>query len=265
MIQGESSGLSTLEADLVEASLVRARQRLADETARCRDGLDELKAALGLPPRASGIPDPRGIAAFREAFEGVYNWHRDPARTLAGLSRLITRLPAPGEVVVEGRPILGTIEADPDRLEDELAAMMRSAGKPGSSREKGEAARDAESAREPRIRQHLRRLVEARRAYVLDRRRYELASRLIDEVLTQLVAPPAGGTQALAQSAGARIATQGLLDQLDEVRGAQDRLVGLWASFQTERLALYRDLGVLPYDDWKSFLDDLAARPGAVK
>ena len=260
LIRGESSGLSQLQADLVEASLVRARESLADETAQFRDGLDELKAAIGLPPRALLIPDPEGIAAFREAFESVHNWHRDPTRTFKVLPQLIARLPALGEVVVEGRPILGTIEANPDRLEDELAAMMRSAVKNRNGREKGEAARDTDVPLERRTRQHIRHLVEARRAYVVERRRYELASRLIDQVLEQIVAPPAGGTQALSQSAGARIATQGLLDQLDQVRGAQDRLVGLWASFKAERLALYRDLGVLPYDDWKSFYDDLAAQ-----
>jgi RNA polymerase sigma factor (sigma-70 family) len=265
LIRGESSGLSQLQADLVEASLVRARERLADETAQFRDGLDELKAAIGLPPRALLIPDPEGIAAFREAFESVHNWHRNPTRTFKVLPQLIARLPALGEVVVEGRPILGTIEANPDRLEDELAATMRSAGKNRSSREKGEAARDTDVPLERRTRQHIRRLVEARRAYVMERRRYELASRLIDQVLEQVVAPPAGGTQAIAQSAGDRIATQALLDQLDQVRSAQDRLVSLWASSKAERLALYRDLGVLPYDDWKSFYDDLAARLGPIK
>jgi hypothetical protein len=265
LIQAESSGLSQLQADLVEASLVRARQSLADETAQFRDGLDDLKAAIGLPPRALLIPDPEGIAAFREMFESVHNWHRDPTRTFKVLPQLIARLPVLGEVVIEGRPILGTIEANPDRLEDELAATMRSAGKNRGSREKGEAARDTDVSLERRTRQHIRRLLEARRAYVAERRRYELASRLIDQVLEQIVAPPAGGTQALAQSAGARSATQGLLDQLDQVRGAQDRLVGLWASFKAERLALYRDLGVLPYNDWKSFYDDLAARLGPVK
>ncbi len=260
LIRGEASGLSQLQVDLVEASLVRARQRLADETAQFRDGLDELKAAIGLSPRALSIPDPEGIASFRDVFEKVHNWHRDPTRTFKVLPQLIARLPALGEVVVEGRPILDTIEANPDRLEDELAALMRSAVKDRNGREKGEAARDEDVPLERRTRQHIRRLVEARRAYVMERRRYELASRLIDQVLEQIVAPPAGGTQALAQSAGARIATQGLLDQLEQVRGAQDRLVGLWASFKAERLALYRDLGVLPYDDWKSFYDDLAAQ-----
>jgi RNA polymerase sigma factor (sigma-70 family) len=265
LIQGESSGLSQLQGDLVEASLVRARQRLADETAQFRDGLDELKAAIGLPPRALLVPDPEGIAAFREVFEKVHNWHRDPTRSFKVLPQLIARLPALGEVEVEGRPILGTIEANPDRLEDELAAMMRSAVKNRNSREMAEAARDTDVLLERRTRQHVRRLVEARRAYVVERRSYELASRLIDQVLEQIVAPPAGGTQALAQSAGARIATQGLLDQLDQVRSAQDRLVGLWASFKAERLALYRDLGVLPYDDWKSFYSELEARLGAIK
>ena len=64
---------------------------------------------------------------------------------------------------------------------------------------------------------------------------------------------------------GARNATQGLLDQLDQIRRAEDRLVGLWASFKAERLAFYRDFGVLPYDDWKSFYDDLAARLGPIQ
>ncbi len=265
LIQGESSGLSTLEADLVEASLVRARQRLADETAQFRDGLDELKAAMGLLPCALLIPDPQGTAAFREAFERVHNWHRDPTRTFQVLPRLIARLPDLGEVVVEGRPILGTIEANSDRLEDELAAVMRVANKDRGGREKGEAARATDVQLELRTRRHIRSLVAARRAYVGERRRYELASRLIDEVLEQIVAPPAGGTHALAQAVGARIATQALLDQMVQIRRAQDRLIGLWASFKAERLALYRDLGVLPYDDWKSFYDDLAAQLGPIK
>jgi hypothetical protein len=260
LIQGESSGLGALEVDLVEASLVRARQRLASATAQFRDGLDELKAAIGLPPRAVLIPDPRGIAAFREVFDGVHNWHRDPKRSLKELSQLIAGLPALGEVMVEGRPILGTIESNPDRLEDVLAAAARVAGTNRGGQEQGEAARDADVQLELRTRRHIRRLMEARRAYDGEKRRYELASRLIEEVLTEFVAPPAGGTQALAQSVGASTKTQALLDQFAQIQGAQDRLVGLWTSFKAERLALYRDLGILPYDDWKSFSDDLAAR-----
>jgi hypothetical protein len=55
------------------------------------------------------------------------------------------------------------------------------------------------------------------------------------------------------------------MGHLSQIQRAQDRLVGIWASFKAERLALYRDLSVLPCDDWKSFYDGLAARPAAGK
>ena len=42
---------------------------------------------------------------------------------------------------------------------------------------------------------------------------------------------------------------------------AQDRLIAHWTSFRAERLSLYRDLGVLPYDNWDAFYADLSA-PG---
>jgi hypothetical protein len=195
----------------------------------------------------------------------VYNWHRESNRTLNVLSQLSARLPDLGEVVVEGRPILKDIEANPDRLDEVLAAATRVANKNRGGRDEGKAARDTDVELELRTSRHIRHLVEGRRAYQGEKRRYELASRLIAQSLEQLVAPPAGGTQALAQSVGAKIATQTLLDQLSRFRSAQDRLVGIWASFKAERLALYRDLGVLPYDDWKSFYDDLSARLGPIK
>jgi hypothetical protein len=264
LIRGESSGLGALEVDQVEASLIRARERLAIATAEFRDRLDDFKAALGLSPGALAIPDPQGIAAFREAFEGVHNLHRDPKRSLPVLHQLIARLPALGEVVVEGQPILGTIEAHPERLEEVLAATTRVANKNGVSREQGAAARDTDVPFDLRIRRQVRRLVETRRAYDREKRVYELANRSIDQVLEQIVAPPAGGTHMLAQTAGAKIHTQALLDQFLQIEQAQDRLVGLWASFQAERLACYRDLGSLPYDDWKSFYDDLSARLGPI-
>ena len=185
--------MGALAVDLVEASLSRARQRSADATEQFRDKLDELKAAVGLPLGASWIVDPQGIAAFREAFEGVYNWHRDPKRTLNVFSQLLARLPALGEVVIEGRPILDTIEANPGRLEDVLAAATRVANKNRAGREQGEAARDSDVPLELRTRRHIRRLVEAHRADHTERRRFELASRLIDEVLEQIVAPRPGG------------------------------------------------------------------------
>ncbi len=267
LIRGEASGLTALDVNLVESSVIRAKERLADETARFRDELVELKAALGLKLRAPVIPDRQEIAAFREAFEAVHNWHGNPKRTLDVFHQLIARVPALGEVVVNGKPVLGAIEADPRRLEDVLAAATRVAvaNQNRSSAQKGAAAPENEVQLELRISRRVRRLAEARRAYESEKRSYEVTSRLIDELITQLAAPPAGGTQALAQAARATLGIATLLSQLGQIQRAEDRLVGLWTSFRGERLALYRELGVLPYDNWKSFYDDLTARPEAIK
>ena len=58
---------------------------------------------------------------------------------------------------------------------------------------------------------------------------------------------------------------QGLVNNVARLREAEDRLAAIWASFRTERLALYRDLGVLPYENWDAFYADLSAGHGAAE
>lgn len=265
LIRGESSGLSSLEVDLAESSVVRARERLADETAQFRDGLGELKAALGLTLRTPLVPDRREISGFREAFEAVNDWHRKESRTLNDLHQLTMRIPEIGDVVIGGKPILGAIAADPSRLDDVVAGATRGARENRARSQQNAAASLADVQRELQIARRIRRLVETRRAYESEKRRYELTGRLLDELITQLVAPPAGGTHALAQAARAALGTATLLSQFGQIQRTEDRLVDLWTSFKQDRLALYRELGVLPYNDWKSFLDDLTARAATIK
>ncbi len=265
LLQGESSGLSDLETDLVDASLTSARQRLANAIAQYRDGLDEFKVAIGLPPRALLIPDPLAITPFRAASDRAHNWHRGPNRTLGVLPKFSAQLPALGEVTLDGQPILGTIEANPGRLEEVLATATRVAATNRKSGEKGEPAPGTDSQLELRTRRHIRHLAQTRQAYEVEKRRFELATRLIDRLLTQFAAPPAGGTNALAQASGARIQTQSLLEQFTQIQRAQDQLIGLWSAFKAERLSLYHELGVFPYDDWKSFYADLGATLDTIK
>jgi hypothetical protein len=261
LIRGESSGLSQLELDMVGASVIRAKDRLADEIAHFCDRLDEFKTTLGLTPRAEVIPDRQEIAAFRDVFEDAHNWHRNPKRTLDVFHKLIARLPALGEVIVGGQPIVGAIEANRGRLEDVLANATRIARENQPRTQNGAVGPDSDVQLELRVSRRIRRLAEASRAYRSEQRRYELTGRVIDELLTDMIAPPAGGTHALAQSARVATVTTSLLNQFAQIQRAEDRLVGLWASFKAERLALYHDLGVLPYDNWKAFYDDLTARP----
>src|SRR5262249_27362274 len=58
------------------------------------------------------------------------------------------------------------------------------------------------------------------------------------------------------------IQTSNLLAALDQVTRSQDRLVVLWGSNQSHRPVLYRDLGTMPYEDWKSFLGQFSTGDG---
>jgi hypothetical protein len=94
-------------------------------------------------------------------------------------------------------------------------------------------------------------------AYAIERWRLVLTLRSKDQAQEHFLAPPRRGE--------ARPSNAGFLDELIEVEGQvvanRDRLVALWAEYQTLRLALFRDLGALPYDDWDAFLGSLGAVP----
>jgi hypothetical protein len=261
VIQGSSAGPTQLDADLVGVTLVRARQELSDEIRDFRDGLDDLKIALGLSPRAAVIPDRASLAAFRGVFEAVEAWARNPNRNLHDLSVLVDRLPALGDVVVEGQPILGRIESEPGRLEPSLTAAGRIALKNRLEPAPGQAPGDADVALERQVRRRIRHLSAMQQAYDGQKRTYLLALLLKDQAFERLFAPQAPTGSAAARSP----LLAGLLEQVDRVRKAQDRLVALWTAFRAERLALYRELGTLPYGDWSSFYADLAAQPASVR
>ena len=42
---------------------------------------------------------------------------------------------------------------------------------------------------------------------------------------------------------------------------SENQLVALWASYRTERLALGRDLHIVPGHDWNSFLAQIQGEP----
>ncbi len=89
--------------------------------------------------------------------------------------------------------------------------------------------------------------------YEIAKRIYELNVRLKDQAFEQIVAPPAGGTQALAQSANAAAQTLNLLTFQTQAYNAQQGLVTAYQSFEQNRLIVYRDIGTLPYDEWEAF------------
>jgi len=103
------------------------------------------------------------------------------------------------------------------------------------------------------LRQDLRNVHIAYIQYEINKRNYELNVRLKDQAFEQIVAPPAGGSQALAQSANAATQTTNLLSFQGRAFGSQSGLISAYQNYQTARLIFYRDIGTLPYDEWEAF------------
>jgi hypothetical protein len=256
--KGESPPLSQLNLDQVEASSVLARQHLAEEIADYRDRLEAFKVAMGLSVRAPVVLDRGVVASFGRVFDQAGRWQERSDRNLQDLPGIIKSLPPLGEVVIAGRPILALMGGNRDQQEEVLTSAARLAIRNRTDLAKGQPPADADAV-ELDVRRRIRRLFEMRRAYEAQQRIYELSIRLIDQGLEQIAAPPLG-TGALARSMTVATGITGLLAPERQRRNAEDRLVSIWTSYQAERLALYRALGILPHDDWKSFVNDLSAR-----
>jgi hypothetical protein len=253
VVQGCPSGVSQLDVDRVNASLERARLGLVDDVGHYRNDVDQMKAALGLSPHAAVVPDRRILSAFQSAWESVHNWLRSPTRQLDELHVLVERLPVLGEVFLGDRRVAGPTVANRSPIDELLNDAAGLAIKNRSARAKNDAEAESEIQLELRVRRRLRHLFETQSAYDGEKHRYELAVRLSDQAFERLVAPASGVIGARSQL------LEELLDHLAEIHSVEDRLVGLWTGFRAERLALYRDIGILPYENWISFYQDLSA------
>jgi hypothetical protein len=258
-IQGESSGLSRLDLDVIFAALLKCRQNLDHQKTLFRDGLDEFKVALGLSPQVAVILDRKPMAGFQEAFEAVATWLRQPSRHLDDLYKLTDTVPDPGEVIIEGKPALGAVQANPDQWVEALAKATRLALDKRGDSAQGAAQAEARVGLELKIRRRVRRLVELRRVYVDATQRYALAIRIRDQAFERLIAPRSEGGPSRSQS------VERIVEQTVSFTAIEDQLADLWTSFRGERLTLYREIGILPYADWKAFYADLAAQRPAVK
>ncbi len=267
LVQGQSSGLSQLDVDLVMNTLLEARLRRSREIAAYRNALDELKPALGLSPRAAVLPDRSSIAAFDRVFDQVDAWKRLPDRQLAALPRIVEGLPELGILIIAGRPVPRYVDpaiiwpmvaegADHVGLDDLLKQAAGQALRNHAAAGRPDA--DGGAALELRVRRRVRRLLAIRNEYEGARRMYVLAVRLQDQAFERMIAP---SSAAVGPVRGSSI--QGLVDALERGPVAQDRLVTLWTEFRAERLGLYRDLGALPYGNWDAFHASLRATAAA--
>ncbi len=162
---------------------------MSDEIGHFRNRLDEVKVALGLSPHALVIPDRRSLIAFGTAFDAVESWSRNPNRSLSVLHQLAQKLPALGDVVVDGHLILGTVEETLGPGQDVFAKATRLAIENRNGPDKRQVAGDANVQLELRVRRRIRHLFEVRQAYEMEKQSYERAMRLKDQAFERMVGP----------------------------------------------------------------------------
>jgi hypothetical protein len=227
----------------LERWLEHARAQLTEELGAYRQQLDKVKAELGLSPKAPVIPDRTSLARFRTVFEKADAWFGNPERARADLPRLASQLPALADRLPGPLSLAGVSTADPERL----AAVVDAADQI-LARNRGPLDEAARAGVHRRI-EHLAGLLGD---YRKETEQWRRALEAKDQAFEQLLAPP---------RPGAVVQVPDLIGLHAGILQSEARLVALWASYHAERLALARDLRVMPARDWPSFLAQVAGSP----
>jgi hypothetical protein len=103
------------------------------------------------------------------------------------------------------------------------------------------------------VRTEARQLIQFLETYEINKTALLLALRNRDQTLQNIIAPPAEG----GGGAGTSQATQTInfITSITQILGQQNSVVQGWVQYQTGRLAFYRDLGILPYDEWEAYYE----------
>jgi hypothetical protein len=101
------------------------------------------------------------------------------------------------------------------------------------------------------LRQTIRNLQVQYQQYEIQKTSYIAALVTLDQSFQSFLEPPrsTGGG-----GAGSQLVLT-LLRGLNGVNNAQNGLIRNWVQYQTTRLILYRDLGIMPYDEWEAFYE----------
>ena len=128
LINGESSGLSTLQLDQILQNGQSARSSLISSRTQYRNDLDQYKIQLGMPPDTPMVPDRSRTAGFKRVFEAIDEWATSEDRLLSDLDVITARLPKLENIVVDGRSFQDVFsDGDDSELENLLLIAERTA------------------------------------------------------------------------------------------------------------------------------------------
>jgi hypothetical protein len=262
LIRGEASGVSRSQIAQVDHHLLLSRQSLDLEMSSYRSAVDELKVSLGVPPSAPIVLDERILQPFVQAFSSIDAWQRDPRQQLGLLAALHHRLPPLNDLTIGGRSVAQVASGTIPEAEF-LQACAEAASKERTILKDEQAANDQRDARELRIRKMARGLILTHKNYEVQRSGLELALRDVTQRFDQLINSPSGANSALAQAVNATFQTVGVLQAQNRLYRGRADLVSQWLQFKDQSLELYRELGIMPYDNWEAFYRSFLPESGA--
>jgi hypothetical protein len=132
---------------------------------------------------------------------------------------------------------------------------------------------DQEAAVKAQVRSEAYQLIYLAENYEIGKVNLLVTIRQRDFSIRQIISPP-DASQAGANAANQATQTNNLITGINNILQIQTNILGNWVNFQTQRIALYRDLGLIPYDEWEAFYEffptgngpvDNAAPAGAVQ
>jgi hypothetical protein len=109
------------------------------------------------------------------------------------------------------------------------------------------------------IRTDVRALVLQSEVYNIQKGNLVISLRQKDNSQRLIFAPPGPGDSGGSQQITAN--TQTLVQAQNSFLSSQNTLISTWVNYQTARLSLYRDLGIIPYDEWEAFYELFPAQP----
>lgn len=240
---GAATGVNQRELDRVVVAEMDARVARARRTAEYRDALDDLKARLGLPMTAPVVIDRSALDGFNGVFKELVLWTREPNHDEARLIAILSKLPRPVDLTIDGRSLLTSGNDSPDRG-------------PGLIESATKGLKDPRVAL--RVRKRLRRLAVVSLGYQAEQATLLLAMKEADSAIALIKAPPANApVENQAKEMPARFTD--LLKLIEDRLSSEDRLVGLWIEAQVLRLGIQKDLGTLPRS-WEELATELSAR-----
>ncbi|MFO0956674.1 MAG: hypothetical protein U0800_04300 [Isosphaeraceae bacterium] len=105
------------------------------------------------------------------------------------------------------------------------------------------------------VRNEIRTMIQNYVSYELLKRNFISTVRAADLSLQQILGPQQAGAGGAGGGGSGGTQTQLYAQNQSRIVSVQNQILGVWVTYQAQRLILHRDLGTMPYDEWEAFYE----------